>query len=203
VEPLMLGAGPVASRALAASPRLPRAFTIAVIDGESGWAAWSYSRQAKLNAWAWHGIGQMGRINSWATLGNAIYMRNEGDQFIYVMQPDVFLAEADENAESTSVEATTQWLDFGKPGKLKALTGIDFDGVGIETVEVYLSVDGDRAGTLAESVSIGDNQGGWTYSGEIIPLSVCGTEFKIRFVGNGNTEAQVNKMTLHWDELQG
>jgi hypothetical protein len=199
----MLGTYSLASRPLASSPRLPRAFRAAAIMGEYGYAAWSFSKQAKLNAWSWHGIGALLNVLAWAPLGNVVYMRNEADSFIYALQPDTFLTDADNNAESTSVEATTQWLDFGKPGKMKALTGIDFDGVGITAVEVYVATEGARDGELSESVPIGSNQGGWTYSGEVIPLSSAGTEFKVRFIGEPNTEVQVNRMTIYFDEVQG
>lgn len=199
----MFGALSLATRPIAAGPRVPRAFRVAAVIGEYGFAAWAYSRQAKLNAWTWHGIGSLGNVNSWATLGNVVYLRNDSDDLLYAIQPDVFLAESDSNTESTSVEAMTQWLDFGKPGKLKALTGIDFDGMNVVTVEVYVSEGGDRDGTLAESIAIGSNQDGWTYSGEVIPLSTSATEFKLRFVGAENEEVQVNRLTLYFDELAG
>lgn len=199
----MLGAFALASRPLAAAPRLPRPSQMSATNGEYGWAAWCYSRQAKLNAWCWSGVGGIGNINNWATLGNTIYVRGESDNRVYAIQPNAFRAGNDVNAESTSVEATTQWLDFGKPGKMKALTGIDFDGQNVVRVEVYVSVNGDRRGQLAESVDIGDNQGGWTYNGEVIPLSTMATEFKLRFVGDANLEVQINRLTLYFDEVAG
>lgn len=198
----MYGTVPFASRAFASGPHTPRPFVPQAIDGEYGWAAWSYSRQAKLNAWTWHGIGAT-NLNSWATLGNVIYIRRESDNFVHTLQPDVFLADGDENTESTSVEAVTQWLDFGKPGKRKALTGIDFDGQSITSVEIYVSVDGDRDGVLAETIAVGSSQDGWTYSGEMLPLSIDGTEFKLRFLGDANAEAQINRFSLHFDEIAG
>lgn len=201
----MLAAAAFGSRPLAARPLLPRPFVVKVPAGEYGWAAWSYSRQAKLNAWSWHGLGAFGgaNVNAWAVLGNTIYMRREADGFVHMMQPDAFLQPGEENTESAAVEATTQWLDFSKPGKLKALTGIDFDGAGVLAVEVYVSAGGDRDGVLAESVPVGDNQGGWTYSGETIPLSSAGTEFKLRFLCDPRGEAQVNRLSLHFDLLEG
>jgi hypothetical protein len=199
----MLGAYSLASRPLGAGPAVPRPFLVEAVSGEYGYAAWSYSRQAKLNAWSWHGVGALMNVMAWASLGNAVYMRSETDNYIYIQQPDTFYASGDTNYESSSVEATSQWLDMGKPGKRKALTGIDFDGQNITTVEIYVSEGGDRVGELAESVAIGSNQGGWTYSGELIPLSTDGTEFKLRFIAAANTEAQVNKVTLHWDDIAG
>lgn len=206
----MFATSPLASRPLSAGPRYPRPFRIGAVVGEYGFAAWSYSRQAKLNAWGWHGVGPLGSVNSWATLGNTIYMRNESNSYVYMLQPDTFLGATDANGESASVEATTQWLDFGKPGKMKALSGIDFDAKNIDTVEVYVFVPNpldkeDRTGTLATSIPLSDAATGWTYSGEIIPLEEVGaaTEFQIRFVGSANEEVQLNRLTIHWDEVQG
>lgn len=201
----MLGTSPFASRPLSCSPRVPRAFRAAAVMGEYGYAAWSFSKQAKLNAWSWHGVGNLLNIQNWASLGNTVYMRAEADSNIYALQADTFLAASDANAESTSVEAVTQWLDFGKPGKMKALTGIDFDGLNVAAIEVYVSENGGRTGTLATSVPIGENAGGWTYNGEIIPMEEVGaaTEFMVRFVGSGNLEVQINRMTLYFDEVQG
>lgn len=198
----MLGSAALASRPLAARPLLPRPYKLAAIQGEYGWTAWSFSRQAKLNTWAWHGLAQA-NVLAWAGLGNTIYLRKDTDTVIHNLQPNVFFAAGEENTESASVEATTQWLDFGKPGAMKALTGIDFDGKGVTAVEVYLSENGSRDGTLAETVAVGSNQNGWTYSGEVIPLSSCGTEFKLRFVGDSNTEVQMNRVTLYFDEVRG
>jgi hypothetical protein len=199
----MLASAPLSSRPLTSSPRLPRSFTVSAIDGEYGWAAWSYSRQAKLNAWAWHGVGALDNVVNWATLGSAIYMRSESDDAVYMMQPDTFLRDGEENVESTGVEATTQWLDFGKPGRMKALTGIDVDCQNVESVEIYVSAGGNREGHLSETVAIGSNQDGWTYSGDVIPLESAGTEFMLRFIGAAGAEVQVNRLSLHWDELQG
>lgn len=206
----MLGSLALASRPLTAGPRLPRAFAVAAVDGEYGFAAWSYSRQAKLNAWTWHGVGSLGNIKAWAALGGAVYFRDESDDLVYLMQPDVFLAEADDNFESTSVEATTQWLDFGKPGRMKALTGMDFDVQGITSVEVYVFIpDPDnprsRVGTLAATIALQDADSGWTYNGELIPTEDVGaaTEFQLKFIGEANLEVQINRITLYWDEVQG
>lgn len=201
----MLGTYPLAYRPLVSAARSPRPYLVAAVVGEFGWAAWIYSRQAKLNAWGWHGVGPLGSILAWATLGNAMYMRNETDNSVYVLQKDVFLGAADANLESTSVEATTQWLDFGKPGVKKALSGLDFDGVNITSVEFYVSENGGRTGTLAASISVSDNDGGWTYNGEIIPLEEVGaaTEFMLKFVGDPNLEVQVSRLTLYWDEVAG
>lgn len=198
----MLGM-PFAYRPLAATPRATRPFRAAAASGELGWAAWALSRQAKLNAWFWHGVGPNSGVYAWATLGNCVYVRKDDDTFVHIMQPDVYLAADDASRDSQSVEATTQWLDFGKPGKMKALTGIDCDTQNVTSVEVYVSAGGDRAGVLSETVAVGSNQGGWTYSGEIIPLQSAGTEFKLRFIGHPNTEVQINRVTLHWDEVQG
>jgi hypothetical protein len=200
----MLGTSSLASRPLAAGPPIPRPFTIAALDGEYGWAAWSYSRQAKLNAWAWHGIGSTS-INSWATLGNAIYMRCDSDEYVRIMQPDTFLLADATSSDSTSVEAVTQWLDFGKPGKRKALTGIDFDGLNVQSVEFYVSENGGRTGTLAATIAISENDGGWTYNGEVIPLEEVGsaTEFMLRFIGHANLETQINRLTLYYEEVSG
>lgn len=197
----MFAASCFAVRPFAAGPRLPRAFLVSAVNGEFGWAAWSYSRQAKLNAWSWSGIGNIGNVISWATLGSAVYLRGESDDRVYIAQPNTFLAAGDTNSESSSVEAWTQWLDFGKPGKRKSLSGIDFDGQHVVAIEVYVSAGGDRAGVLAESLAIDSAQNGWTYSGETLPLSSDGTEFKLRFVGDGNQEVQVNRMTIYFDEV--
>lgn len=181
-----------------------RSITIVPRFGEYGWTAWTYSRQAKLNAWAWHGLGVSGtsNINSWAQLGNSLYLRKENDLPLYVMRPDVFFVDGEENTESTYVMAETQWLDFKAPGSLKSLTGLDFDCVGILTVEVYVSINGGREGTLAETVDVGSASGGWTYSGDMIPVEASGTEFKLRFIGHPNIECQINRMTLHYTELE-
>jgi hypothetical protein len=198
----MLGTGSLASRPLVAAPTLPRPHQIAAANGEFGWTAWSFSRQAKLNAWSWHGLGGAS-VFAMATLGNTVYIRKDADSYVHAITPDVFFNAGDENTESASVEATTQWLDFGKPGKMKALTGIDADVQNVTAIEVYVSEDGSRDGVLSETVAIGSNQDGWTYSGEVIPLESAGTEFKLRIVGDGNLEAQVNRITLYFTEIQG
>lgn len=171
--------------------------------GEYGWAAWTYSKTAKLNAWAWHGLGATGTANicAWAQLGSGMYLRRDGDQAIYTMAPDVYFLDGETNTESQSVYAETQWLDFGKPGSLKSLTGIDFDGVNITSVKVYVSVDGDRDGTLVDTILVGSAQDGWTYSGGVLPVDAAGTEFKLRFVGDANLEVQVNRLTIYFDDL--
>ena len=170
---------------------------------ENGWAAWTYSKTAKLNAWSWHGLGVYpnNRVNAWASIGSSIYLRRDNDESIYVMRPDVFRSEAEINYESEKVYAETQWLDFGKPGELKGLTGIDFDGLNVTSVDIMVSVDGDRDGALVETIPIGNAQGGWTYSGGIIPLTLAGTEFKLRFTGDPDLEVQVNRLSLHWDSM--
>lgn len=198
----MLGTFPLAARVLVAAPRPTRPSRVAAVLGEFGWTAWSFSRQAKLNAWAWHGVGA-DNLNAWATLGGSIYVRKETDSGVHVMTPDTFLGAEDASTDSQTVDATTQWLDFKSPGKRKALTGIDIDCQNVQTVEVYVSDGGDRAGVLAETIAVGDAQGGWTYSGEMLPLSCDGTEFKLRFVAHPLLEAQVNRVTLHWSELAG
>ena len=130
-----------------------------------------------------------------------MYLRRDGDTSIYVMTPDVYFLDGETNQESQAVYAETQWLDFGKPGSLKSLSGIDFDGVNITSVEIYVSVDGDRDGTLADTILVGSAQSGWTYSGGVLPVNAAGTEFKLRFVGDPNLEVQVNRLTLYFDDL--
>lgn len=171
--------------------------------GEYGWLAWTYSKTAKLNAWAWHGLGETGtaNINAWAQLGNSMYLRRDGDTALHLMMPDVFFLADDTNTESESVYAETQWLDFGKPGDLKGLTGIDFDGLNVVTLEVYVSENGGRDGTLAESLAVGSADGGWTYNTGMLPLTAAGTEFKLRFIGDPNLEVQINRLTVYWDNL--
>ena len=201
----MFASIPLASRPLAAAPKLPRPVSAAAGVDQYGYAAWSYSRQAKLNAWSWHGLGAFGgaNVHAWACLGNSIYLRREDGGLIYILEPDVFLGAGEENAESLTVQAETQWLDFGKPGQTKALTGLDFDGQNVAAVEVYISVNGDRVGTLAGSFAVGDNAGGWTYNGEVIPLEGVGaaTEFKLKFIGDPNRECQINRFTIYFDVL--
>jgi hypothetical protein len=205
----MLGTFPHAARPLAATPRLPRPFALAAVSGEYGFAAWSFSRQSKLNAWSFHGLGG-DTLYAMATLGNYVYARRDGTDFVDALLPNTFYAEGDTNTESTSVEAVTQWLDFGKPGKLKALTGIDMDVLGVETVEIYVFIPNpddprDRTGTLASSLSLVDADGGWTYNGELISTEDVGaaTEFQLRFVGEANREVQINRLTLYWDDVAG
>ena len=171
--------------------------------GEYGWASWTYSKTAKLNAWAWNGLGGLGtaNINAWAQLAGSMYLRRDGDESLYLLTPNVFLQETETNSESSSVYAETQWLDFGKPGTLKSLTGMDFDGQNVTSIEIYGSVDGDRDGQIVESIDIGDAQGGWTYSGGVIPVSCAGTEFKVRFIGDANLEVQVNRLTLYFEDF--
>ena len=198
----MLGSFPLGTRPLTTAPRLPRSFAVAAQVGEFGWAAWSFSRQAKLNSWSWHSLGDTS-LYAWAALGNNIYVRKEADSFVHIMQPDVFLASDEASTDSDSVEATTQWLDFGKPGKTKTLSGFDFDGQNVTTVEVYVSLNGGRTGTLAASFAVGQNNGGWTYNGEMIPAEEAGaaTEFKLRFIGDAKQEVQVNRLTIYYDEI--
>jgi hypothetical protein len=170
---------------------------------QNGWASWVYSKTAKLNAWSWHGLGgtASARINSWAPLGNNLYMRRDGDPSIHVMTADAYFAASDTNTESLAVYAETQWLDFGKPGIQKGLTGIDFDGQNVTSIEIYVSVDGDRVGVLCDSVPVGSDQGGWTYSGGILPALGNGTEFKLRFICNSNLDAQINRLSVYFDDL--
>ncbi|WP_137921689.1 hypothetical protein [Hydrogenophaga sp. 2FB] len=180
-----------------------RSVTIAPSLGEYGWAAWTYSRQAKLNAWAWHGLGVAGtsNINSWAQLGNCLYLRRENDLPLYVLRPDVFFAAGELNNESANVMAETQWLDFKAPGNLKALTGLDFDGMNVLTVEVYVSINGGRTGELADTIQVGNADDGWTYNGDVLPVEASGTEFKLRFIGHPDREVQVNRLTIYFDDL--
>lgn len=189
------------SRAFNTGPGPSRELLLLADVPENGWAAWTYSKTAKLNAWSWHGLGvnSNSRVNAWATIGNQIYLRRDSDTSLYAMTPDVFLAASEENQESQKVYAETQWLDFGKPGLLKGIEGMDFDGKNIDRIEFYMSVDGNRSGELAVSVPL--SQDGWTYSGGIIPVELASTEFKLRFVGSANLEVQVNKLTLYWEEL--
>ncbi|MBX3610393.1 MAG: hypothetical protein KF871_10915 [Hydrogenophaga sp.] len=191
------------SRPFSASPIPARQIAVYAREGEFGWAAWTYSRQAKLNAWAWHGLGEAGdsNINAWAQLSNSMYLRRENNLGLYSMRPDVFFADGEANDESQSVVAETQWLDFKAPGNLKALTGMDFDGLNVQAVEVYVSVNGGRSGSLADTVLVGNANGGWTYNGEVLPVEAAGTEFKLRFIGHPDLEVQVNRLTLYYDDL--
>jgi hypothetical protein len=164
-----------------------------------GWASWSYSRQAKLNAWSAHSAAA--KISAWTTLGSTVFSRSDGDDYLMMMQPEVF---GDEQVGAASApytaEMETQWLDMKKPGVRKTLNAIDFDGVNVSTVQIYASVDGNRDGVLLDTVSVGSNQAGWTYSGGMIPVQADGTEFKLKFIGTAGQDVQVNKVTLHYDE---
>mgnify|MGYP002128954264 CR=1 FL=1 len=132
---------------------------------------------------------------------SGIYVRRDDDELFYVLRPNSYFEATDDNPESSKVYAETQWLDFGKPGNLKALTGLDFDGLNVESVLVYVSEDGDRIGQLADTILVGSAQGGWTYSGGVLPVDAAGTEFKLRFVGDANLEVQVNRLTIYFDDL--
>lgn len=200
---MSFASSPFASIPLASSTPTARTTLLASSAGEYGWAAWTYSKTAKLNAWAWHGLGPTGTANicAWAQLGNSMYLRRDGDEAIYTMQSEVWFDDDDTNNESQSVYAETQWLDFGKPGSFKALDGIDFDGVNVTSVDVYVSVDGDRTGTLAETILVGSSQDGWTYSGGVLPITVAGTEFKLRFNGDPDLEVQINRLTVYWSDM--
>lgn len=199
----MFASASFASRPFASGAIPFRQTEIASSVGEFGWSAWTYSKTAKLNAWAWHGLGVTlsSNVNAWAQLGNSMYLRRDSDTAMYVMAQDVFYEASDTNAESLQVHAETQWLDFGKPGTLKALTGIDFDGMNVQSVEVYVAIDGSRSGVLADTIEVGSAQGGWTYSGDVLPVDASGTEFKLRFICNANLEAQINRLTIYFDDL--
>lgn len=199
----MFSAFGFANRPFSAGQILERSVSIYARDGEYGWAAWTYSRQAKLNAWAWHGLGMSGtsNINAWAQLGNSLFLRRENDPALYIMQPDVFLSTDETNLESQLVMAETQWLDFKAPGNLKSLTGLDFDGINVLRVEVYVSVNGGREGALADTIEVGSADGGWTYSGDMLPANGSGTDIKLRFIGHPNLEVQVNRLTIYYDDL--
>lgn len=197
----MFAALPLSSRPFAAGPVTSADAIAAALGAENGWAAWTYSKTAKLNAWSWHGLGtsDTAKVYAWSTIGNSIYLRRDDDEVFYVMRPDTFFASTDTNPESSKVYAETQWLDFAKPGNLKCITGLDFDGKNITSVDFYISVDGERNGTSVISVAL--SQDGWTYSGGVIPVDLASTEFKMRFVGNANMEVQINRLTLYWEDL--
>lgn len=199
----MFSAATFSNRPFSAGQIPQRSVTLVPRVGEYGWAAWTYSRQAKLNAWAWHGLGESGtaNINSWAQLGNSLYLRRENDLPLYVMRPDEFIETGEVNTESANVMAETQWLDFKAAGNLKALTGLDFDGLNVLTVEVYVSVNGGRTGELADTVQVGSADAGWTYNGDVLPVEASGTEFKLRFIGHPDREVQVNRLTIYFDDL--
>ena len=185
------------------STRPVHPYAVEVGQGEHGFAAWSYSRASKLNAWSWHGLGVGTGVRpfAWASLGRAVYMRQDGSTDLRVMKPDVFLTNEDTNIDSTTVLARTQWLDLGKPGNLKALTACDFDGQNILAVNIYSSVGGNRTGAFMQTVAVNDADQGWTYSGGLLPVSAHGTEFMIEFVADSESDAQVNRFTLHFDDL--
>jgi hypothetical protein len=172
--------------------------------GPEGWVAWSYSRQAKLNAWAAHGAGtgNRARLRGWTVFSNAVYMRHAHDDYLYVMRPDVYDAEQ-AMAQRAPYTAQTQWLDFGKPGKRKSVYGLDFDGKNVDNISILTAINGSREGVLAETINVGANQFGWTYSGEMLPVAVDGTEFKLGFAGSAAAEIQINRVTLHFDEIEG
>lgn len=199
----MWSARPLSSIPLSAGPSTSASAVAATLEAENGWAAWTYSKTAKLNAWSWHSLGtaDTAKVNAWATIGNSIYVRRDDDELFYVLRPNSYFEATDDNPESSKVYAETQWLDFGKPGNLKALTGLDFDGLNVTSVLVYVSVDGDRIGQLADTILVGSAQGGWTYSGGVLPVDAAGTEFKLRFVGDANLEVQVNRLTIYFDDL--
>lgn len=175
------------------------------IPAEDGWLAWTYNRQAKLNAWAMHGSNGPPRaqIKGWAALGGRVYMRNNLDDYLMVMNKGVYTAEqigGSFNPVTGSVY--TQWLDFKLPGRIKQITGIDFDTKNVSSMTVFMAVNGDRTGYAAVDVPILSNQSGWTYSGEIIPVEAAGTEFKFGFTGMGSVvESQINRMTVYFEDL--
>ena len=189
------------ARPFSTRPTYP--YEIEIGQGEHGFAAWSYSRASKLNAWAWHGLGVGSGVRpfAWASLGRSVFMRQDGSTELRVMKPDVFLPASESTSDSQTVRARTQWLDLGKPGNLKALTGCDFDGQNITAVRIYSSVGGDRAGALMQTIPVIDADGGWTYSGGLIPVSAHGTEFMIEFVADPLADAQVNRFTLAFEDL--
>lgn len=170
---------------------------------EFGWLAWSYSRQAKLNAWAWHGAGGTPRakVTGWAALGNRVYIRTNKEAYLLQATPDQFAQDQTETGAYASCSVQTQWLDFGKLGRRKALCGIDFDGKNVASVSILTSADGNRTGQVAATAEVGSNQSGWTYSGEMIPLQADGTEFMVSFIGGGIGETSINRFTLYFDEL--
>lgn len=197
----MFASIPFASIPFSTSAPLAHPTLLASSAGEYGWAAWTYSKTAKLNAWAWHGLGGTGTANvtAWAQLGGAMYLRRDGSEEIYRISPGTFLAEVAVNTESSSVYAETQWLDFKLPGKLKGITGMDFDGEGIESVDFFMAVDGSRVGVPVLSLQL--SQDGWTYSGGTLPVELASTEFKLRFVGHPNTDVRVSRFTIYFDDL--
>lgn len=200
---MAFGAYCFSARPFASSQMPVRQTLLAAANGEFGWSSWTYSKTAKLNAWAWHGLGGTGtaNVNAWATLGNSLYLRRDGEEAMYVMAPDIFYTPDELNSESHLVYAETQWLDFKLPGNLKALTAMDFDGMNVRQVEVYVPIDGNRDGELSDTILVGDADGGWTYNGDLLPVNATGTDFKLRFVGDPNLEVQVNRFTLYFDDL--
>lgn len=194
----MFNASPFGTRPYSADRQiLPR------FAAQYGWAAWTFSRSAKLNAWAWHGLSatSTGYIHAWAGLGGSVYMRRDGIDALYVMKPDTYVGATETSTESNTCFAETQWLDFGKPGELKSMSGFDFDGKNVLRVEVYTAPGGDRAGQLSETIQVSGSQAGWTYSGDVLPAQSHGTEFKLRFVGDPNLEVQINRLTIYFDSL--
>lgn len=171
--------------------------------GNYFWAAWSYSRQAKLNAWAMHTTGGSPRaiISAWAVLGNSVYMRNDKDTYLEMMTPEVWGTEQTESGTFNICDMITQWLDFKLPGNRKSITGIDFDGKNITSISVQTSVGGSRTGVTADTVAVGNAQGGWTYSGEVLPMNADGTEFRFFFNAGGSSEVQLNRFTIYFDDL--
>lgn len=174
----------------------------------NGWATWSYSRSAKLNAWATHGAGGGGTycaINAWATLAQRCYMRHSMDTYLMAMTPDVFTGEEvgiGAGASITAAAAQTQWLDFKAPGRMKIITGIDCDVQNVYQIQVISSENGVRTGTVVIDVPVGSNQSGWTYSGQVIPVEAAGTEFQFNFVSSSTAaETQVNRMTVYYEDL--
>lgn len=203
--------GPIDSRviALAAAPfaqywiHAQDAWS-ANFSGNYFWAAWSYSRQAKLNAWAMHTTGGILRATmfAWAVLGNSVYMRNDKDTYLEVMNPNTWGSEQTESGTFNICDMSTQWLDFKLPGNRKSITGIDFDGKNLTSISVQTSDGGSRTGITADILYVGSNaQGGWTYSGEVLPMNADGTEFKFNFSGAGSNEVQLNRFTVYYEDL--
>jgi hypothetical protein len=182
----------------------PNDWTFGSAD-EYGWLSWSYSRQAKLNAWSWHGAGGTPRakVKGWASLGNRMFMRTDKEPYLLVMTPEVFLTDQTEGASTALCAMTTQWLDFGKPGRRKAIYGIDFDGKNVASISIKSSAGGNRSGQGLGSLQVGDAQGGWTYSGEMLPFEGDGTEFQVSFSGGVTGELQINRFTIHYEDIQG
>jgi hypothetical protein len=175
---------------------------MATTSAERGFAAWTFSKTGKLNAWSWHGL-RSNKVAGWACVGDTVYMRMDGDTGLYFTKQDQYVPTGTASADTSSAEAITQWLDFGQIGKAKTLTGIDADVRNVSYIEVYVSAKGDRsAGVLADTIAIGANDGGWTYNGEVIPLEIEATEFQLRFVGiDAGLEVHINRVTLYWEPV--